>query len=233
MFRVQSYLLSEFVSRFYGTSRKHWYLSDGGHFENMGGYELIRRRLARIVLVDAEADPDYTFDGLANLIRKARLDFGAEIEFLTEPALDEAVPASHRRLFGTLEQLRRGKWGQEPVKERLLDQLRLTVEEPVDRARHSLAHAALARVTFVDDPEWHGWLLYLKPTLVGDEPADLVEYHRAHPPFPQETTGDQFFDEAQWESYRMLGYHIARDVFGTAAPAAPGPPSPAVRIFGG
>ena len=233
MFRVQSYLLSEFVSRFYGTSRKHWYLSDGGHFENMGGYELIRRRLARIVLVDAEADPDYTFDGLANLIRKARLDFGAEIEFLTEPALDEAVPASHRRLFGTLEQLRRGKWSQEPVKERLLDQLRLTVEEPVDRARHSLAHAALARVTFVDDPEWHGWLLYLKPTLVGDEPADLGEYHRAHPPFPQETTGDQFFDEAQWESYRMLGYHIARDVFGTAAPAAPGPPSPAVRIFGG
>jgi len=236
MFRVQSYLLSEFVSRFYGTSRKHWYLSDGGHFENMGAYELIRRRLARIVLVDAEADPDYTFDGLANLVRKARLDFGAEIEFLTEPALDDALPASHRRLFGTLEQLRRGKWAQEPVKERLLDQLRLTVEEPVDRARHSLAHAALARVTFVDDPGWQGWLLYLKPTLVGDEPADLGEYHRAHSPFPQETTGDQFFDEAQWESYRMLGYHIARDVFRTSTVAATGPatapPSPAVRIFG-
>jgi len=51
-----------------------------------------------------------------------------------------------------------------------------------------------------------------------------------------ETTGDQFFDEAQWESYRMLGYHIARDVFRTAAAAAIGPatapPSPAVRIFG-
>lgn len=236
LFPVQSYLLSEFLSRFYGTSRRHWYLSDGGHFENMGAYELIRRRLARIVLVDAEADPDYTFDGLANLVRKARLDFGAEIEFLGESALDLAVPQSHRRLFGTLEQLRRGKWSQEPVKERLIDQLRLTVEEPVDEARHSLAHAALARVTLVDEPAWEGWLLYIKPTLVGDEPADIVQYHRAHLPFPQETTADQFFDEAQWESYRMLGYHIGLDVFGTGVPAATGPtsvpPSPAARIFG-
>jgi hypothetical protein len=235
-FSVQSYLLSELLSRFYGTSRRHWYLSDGGHFENMGAYELIRRRLGRIVLIDAEADPHYTFDGLANLIRKARLDFGAEIEFLGDRALDGAVPNSHRRLFGSLEQLRRGKWTQEPVKERQTDQLRLTVEEPVDEARPSLAHAALARVTYPDDRGWEGWLLYVKPTLIGDEPPDVVQYHRAHLPFPQETTADQFFDEAQWESYRMLGYHIAFDVFGTGGAAATGPtavpPSPAARIFG-
>ena len=122
------------------------------------------------------------------------------------------------------------------MKERLIDRLRLTVDEPVDEARHSLAHAALARVTFVDEPAWEGWLLYVKPTLVGDEPADIVQYHRAHLPFPQETTADQFFDEAQWESYRMLGYHIGLDVFGTGVPAATGPtsvpPSPAARIFG-
>ncbi|HYB43132.1 MAG TPA: hypothetical protein VEL75_15240, partial [Candidatus Methylomirabilis sp.] len=237
MFPVQTYFLSEFLSRFYGTSRRQWYLSDGGHFENMGGYELIRRRLARIVLVDAEADPEYTFEGLANFVRKARLDFGAEIEFLSEQGLDAAVPPSHRQLFGTLEQLRRGKWGQEPVKERLIDRLRLSVDEPVDEARHSLAHAALARVTFADDPGWAGWLLYLKPTLIGDEPTDVVQYHRGHRSFPQETTGDQFFDEAQWESYRMLGYHIALDVFGAGVPAAvgvtPAPPRPSERMFGG
>jgi hypothetical protein len=235
-FAVQSYLLSEFLSRFYGTSRARWYLSDGGHFENMGAYELIRRRLARILVIDAEADPDYTFDGLSDLIRKARLDFGAEIEFLSEKDIEACVPQAHRRLFGTLEQLRRGKWSREPVKDRLVDRLRLTVEEPVDEARHSLAHAALARVTFVDEPGWEGWLLYIKPTLVGDEPTDIVQYHRAHFPFPQETTADQFFDEAQWESYRMLGYHIGVDVLGTGVPAATGPtsvpPSPAARIFG-
>jgi hypothetical protein len=236
IFSVQVYLLSEFLSRFYGTSRRRWYLSDGGHFENMGAYELIRRRLGRIVVIDAEADPDYTFEGLTNLVRKARLDFGAEIEFLSEKELQDTVPDSHRRLFGTLEQLRRGKWSQEPVKDRWVDQLRLTVEEPVDEARYSLAHAALARVTFIDEPDRHGWLLYIKPTLVGDEPSDITQYHRGHPSFPQETTADQFFDEAQWESYRMLGYHIALAVFGSDVPPAMGPtvvaPDPATRIFG-
>lgn len=236
MFPVQSFLLSEFLSRFYGTTRWHWYLSDGGHFENMGGYELIRRRLERIVLVDAEADPEYTFDGLANLVRKARVDFGAEIEFLREDELNDEIPAPYRRLFGTLAQLRRGKWNEEPVLERLPrppERRRLSVEEPIDQGRHSLAHAALARVSFIDDPGWEGWLLYLKPTLLGDEPTDLVQYHGAHPAFPQETTADQFFDEAQWESYRMLGYHIARDVFAPAPrDLAAGATTPADRMFG-
>nr|MBA3731870.1 hypothetical protein [Gammaproteobacteria bacterium] len=58
-------------------------------------------------------------------------------------------------------------------------------------------------------------LLYLKPTLTWDEPADLVEYHLKHPDFPQEPTADQFFDEAQWESYRKLGEHIALKIFGS------------------
>lgn len=72
--------------------------------------------------------------------------------------------------------------------------------------------------------------------MIGDEPPDVAQYHRAHLPFPQETTAGQFFDEAQWESYRMLGYHIALEVFGTGGSAATGPtagpPSPAARIFG-
>ena len=242
LFTVQSSLLSEFVSRFHGTSRAHWYLSDGGHFENLGGYELIRRRLRRIVVIDAEADPDYSFEGLANLMRKARLDFGAEIRFLNATEIEALVPKRHQHLFGSLEQLRRGKWTEEPVKDRSADLKRLTVEEPVDEARLSLAHVALARVTYIDEPttgdaaQEPGWLLYIKPTLVGNEPSDILQYHRAHRHFPQETTADQFFDEAQWESYRALGYHIGRAVFGTGDPTAPdaanAAPSPAERIFG-
>ena len=41
-----------------------------------------------------------------------------------------------------------------------------------------------------------GLLIVLKPTLTGDEPADLIEYHSSHPAFPQEPTSQQFFDEA-------------------------------------
>ncbi len=55
---VQGYLMDELLSRFHGTARRRWYLSDGGNFENLGGYELIRRRLPLMIIVDTGADPD-------------------------------------------------------------------------------------------------------------------------------------------------------------------------------
>jgi hypothetical protein len=188
-----SYLMDEFIARFHGPMREHWYLSDGGHFENMGAYELIRRRLPLIVVVDAECDTDYSFEGLANLIRKARIDFEAEVEFLDESELDEMVHEELRACLGSLAMLRRGTAG--------------------DRTPYARARAALARVRYEDEVEAGSWLLYLKPTLCGDEPADLIKYHHDHPDFPQETTADQFFDEAQWESYRKLGQHMAGRLF--------------------
>ena len=55
-------------------------LSDGGHFENLGAYELLRRRCKYIIIGDAEADPQMSFNGLSNLIRLARIDFGIIID---------------------------------------------------------------------------------------------------------------------------------------------------------
>ncbi len=55
-------------------------LSDGGHFDNMGLYELVRRRCRRIILCDAEADPDFRFTGLANALEKIRTDFGVLVD---------------------------------------------------------------------------------------------------------------------------------------------------------
>ncbi|MGJ0426562.1 patatin-like phospholipase family protein [Methylocystis sp.] len=57
------------------------YLSDGGHFENLGVYEMLRRRCRTIVAVDAGADPQMQFEDLGNLVRKARIDLGVEIVF--------------------------------------------------------------------------------------------------------------------------------------------------------
>jgi hypothetical protein len=52
-------------------------------------------------------------------------------------------------------------------------------------------------------------LIYVKPTVYGDaEPRDVLQYKEAHEEFPHQSTGDQFFDEPQFESYRMLGWHI-------------------------
>lgn len=55
-------------------------VSDGGHLENLGVYELLRRRCKFIIAVDAETDPDLAFHGLAKLIRYARIDMGIEIK---------------------------------------------------------------------------------------------------------------------------------------------------------
>ena len=55
-------------------------VSDGGHIENMGLYELLRRRCRYIVLIDGEADPQHSFGGLLNSIRMAKIDLGVRIE---------------------------------------------------------------------------------------------------------------------------------------------------------
>ena len=60
---------------------RYIYLSDGGHFENLGLYEMIRRRCRRIVVSDAGCDPHCTFEDLGNAVRKVFIDFGVSIEF--------------------------------------------------------------------------------------------------------------------------------------------------------
>jgi len=183
-FPVQSSLQDELTARFRGPHRRFWYLSDGGHFENMGGYELIRRQLPLVVICDAEQDGQYAFGGLANLIRKARIDFQTEITFLSETGRNQTLGGA-KSAFGSLDELR-------------------------PHGHRSKKHASRATIRYPGGRS--GALIYLKPTLTGDEPRDVLEYARTHRDFPHETTANQFFDEAQWESYRCLGQHIAERV---------------------
>lgn len=73
------YIISNLVNKT-STRNKFVALSDGGHFDNMGLYELIRRKCPYIILCDAEQDGAFTCEGLANAIRRCRIDFGAEIK---------------------------------------------------------------------------------------------------------------------------------------------------------
>lgn len=57
------------------------YLSDGGHFENLGLYEMVLRRCSLIVVSDAGEDAKYTYEDLANAVRKIQIDLGIPIEF--------------------------------------------------------------------------------------------------------------------------------------------------------
>ena len=157
------WLLAELLGRTHAGG-KFVHLSDGGHFENLGLYELVRRRCRFILCVDAAADPARAFGDLGNAVHKCRVDFGAEID------IDVSALAP----------------GEDGLSER---------------------SCAVGRITYADGSG--GTVLYLKPTLTGEEPADIAHYARSHACFPHEPTSDQFFDEAQFESYRRLGQDIA------------------------
>ncbi len=205
---VQACLAAETLARFHGTRRRRWHLSDGGHFENTGVYELLRRRVPFIIACDDGQDQDDTFRDFGNLVRKARIDWGAEIDFLSTTGITELLGAGSPLLasVGTPAQLRRAAAAGAA-----------TSAARSGGSRHAERHATLAWVRYEDDPAARSLLLILRPVLLGDEPLDLQEYAACEPDFPQQSTADQSFDEAQWESYRRLGEYIADRLFGTEA----------------
>jgi peptidoglycan hydrolase-like protein with peptidoglycan-binding domain len=73
------WLVREFLG-FASAESNYVYLTDAGHFENLGIYELVRRRCAMIVAVDVTSDPNSTFSEFSNAIRKCYTDFGVEID---------------------------------------------------------------------------------------------------------------------------------------------------------
>jgi len=74
--------------------QEYVYLSDGGHFENLGIYEMVRRRCRLILVSDAGCDPAYAFEDLGNAVRKIEIDLGVPIRF---QGLADLLP---RRLDG-------------------------------------------------------------------------------------------------------------------------------------
>ena len=72
----------------------------------------------------------------------------------------------------------------------------------------------LASVIALSLPEMVILRKVLKPRLIAGLTPDVVNYARANPGFPNQSTVDQFFDEAQFESYRQLGLHIGQQLFG-------------------
>ncbi len=68
----------------------------------------------------------------------------------------------------------------------------------------------------VDGEGTDGVLVYIKPTFYGTEPADVYQYAQSNKAFPHDSTADQWFDEAQFESYRMLGSYVIGLICGHA-----------------
>lgn len=87
--------------------------------------------------------------------------------------------------------------------------------------RYSRAYAILAKIDYAPNEtapgrqtsDQLGWMLYLKLAVTGTEPRHVLDYRRQNPDFPHQSTGDQFYDEAQFESYRSLGECAASSLF--------------------
>lgn len=144
-------------------------VTDGGHIENLGVYELLRRRCKVIIACDAEADPGLEFFSLARVIRFARTDMGVDIDLS-------------------------------------VDRLRLDAAGPDPRA-----HAAIGEIRYPGG--FKGHLIYIKSTTIGSENLYVRQQPTRDPLFPHTPTSDQFFTEAQFESYRALGFHVGNRVF--------------------
>ncbi len=162
------------------SSKPYVYLSDGGHFENLGLYEMVRRRCHTIVVSDGGADPDCAFEDLGNAIRKIRIDMGIPIEFGTSMRIHSRTAAV----------------------------------KPGDGRYCAIG---TIRYSATDGDGTDGVLIYIRPAFYGDEPRDVFEYATRSKDFPHETTGDQFFSESQFESYRALGVHIAHQLVGNGS----------------
>ena len=183
-------IVNETIGNFQGTQGQDWFLTDGGHFENTGAYALIAERCRVILASDAGADPHYAFTDLENLVRKARIDLNASVEFMrprdeSEIRLAGGTPSDELGQFGTLNDL---------------------------ASAHSNACVALAIVTYAEAPGNPAILVYVKPNFFEGLPVDLVNFKAANPAFPQEPTSDQFFSESQWESYFLLGREVAKNL---------------------
>ena len=173
-----NYLLNEL---FAGTNDEaaYVYLSDGGHFENMGLYELVKRRCGLIIVCDAEADDCYGFKGLGDAIRKCRIDLGINIELdvtdIKPPKPGE--PSKKHCAIGTIHYE--------------------TVDKRMDKSAGKPVEVSVPT----------GTIIYFKASLTDDESTDIKNYRTLHPTFPHETTANQWYTESQFESYRELGYH--------------------------
>jgi hypothetical protein len=191
-------LFAELLGMTTATSR-YVNLSDGGHFDNLGLYEMLLRRCRYILVSDAGRDPKHGFEDLGNAIRKVRVDFGIPIVFRKKIEIRSRSGDSAR----------------------------------VESTPGLFCAVAEIQYSAIDGSVSDGWLVYVKPAVDGKGarnadvpvPYDVFSYAQRSKDFPHETTNDQWFDEAQFESYRALGLHIISQLTaamrGDATPSLP------------
>jgi hypothetical protein len=163
-------------------------ISDGGHIENLGVYELLRREAKLIIAVDAGQDQDYKFSDLQNVVVRARNELGLAIEF--RDGFDPEHWIRPKPSIGfSLSQFA------------IADVFSLPKKE-TSRYRGLLVYVKSAMKAPTKHEEME----------ISSSEYNSFYYKNYHPRFPHESTADQFFDPDQWEAYFRLGQYIAGDL---------------------
>jgi len=146
------------------------YVTDGGHYDNLGLVEALRRKPAQVIAIDASNDAEDRFTALAEAIATARMDHGIEIDIDPSPMVRGAKARADR------------PWA-------------------YGIATHPLEDG--------EEKPYKTEIFFVKAVLAGSLDWDLEQYAVEHADFPRRTTGDQFYDEWDFEAYRSLGYTLA------------------------
>jgi hypothetical protein len=173
-------------------------LSDGGHFENLAVYELVRRRCALIIVCDGGQDIESSYGDFVTAIQRIGQDFGATVHFDMDVADAE---------MGGFQPS-----GPEAMIARPQDDKYPKSAEYAEKG-YFVGTIDYGRRAGGPWPE-KGTVIYLKATMIDALSMTAKGYKGANPDFPNQTTADQFFDEEQFEAYRELGYRIAEQMIG-------------------
>jgi hypothetical protein len=199
--------------------RAHWhFVTDGGHHENLGLWPLLERRCRLIIVSDASQDRESAFADLLRVLRRARFEWGIRITGLA-PSQSFRAAEDQDDVASLLTLLR-------PSQPSLgiAAPKRAQAGASQGLAPRSLRHFFFAHIEYPaigvgpHQDKREGYLVYLKPTLTGDESAELQGYAALNPDFPHNPTMDQLYDEDRFESYRQLGEHIGERLCAELAP---------------
>jgi Patatin-like phospholipase len=181
-----SYLLRELTGR-NRVDAKYLYVTDGGHYENLGLVELLRRGCTRIYCFDASGGA--TFEELGDAVALARSELGVEIDI--DPKELEPKVAKDAGGEGCAEGTGGEAGGENAGGE--------------TGAEGEVAEKDVIKATFTYRGGPSGVLVYARNVMTADAPWDVKAHHRADPSFPHDSTMDQLYTDQKFESYRALG----------------------------
>ncbi len=163
------------------------YLTDGGHFENLGLYEMVLRRCNLIVVSDGAADARYEFNDLANAVRKIRIDLGIHIEFPDIPIYSKAPEKDgHGGCYWSIGLIRYSDIDRKSDGKKAEDGILIYIkpavyeDEPEDVVHYKRTHPTFPNETtadqFFDEPQFESYRAlgsYIMDQMCGSHSGDL------------------------------------------------------------